>query len=204
MPIIPTLKAAAEGRGLHPADRPVDAAAAYALVRDMPYRRASSREPEVTIAEWRGTCSGKHILLQVLLEELGLASTMLLAPHEFSADNSPWLPPALLDEVRRAPVPDVHNFLRVQPEAEADWITVDATWPLTYESLGLPANHRFDPDQDMAIAADPIEIHHVPPGLDPTEMKERILADLPDADRQRREQFLARLMDWLESVAAEA
>lgn len=204
MPIVPRLKTAAVERGRLAADQPIDAAAAFALVRDMPYRRASSRAPEVTIAEWQGTCSGKHILLQALFEELGLGATMILASHEFTADNSPWLPPALLDEVRRAPVPDVHNFLRVQPEADSDWITVDATWPLAVESSGLPVNRGFDVHRDMAIAADLIEIHHVPPDLDPVEMKERVLSDWSVADRERREEFLERLMDWLDSVAAES
>ena len=204
MPIVPSLKAAAVEGGLLAVDQPIDAAAAFALVRDMPYRRASSRAPEVTIAEWQGTCSGKHILLQALFKELGLSAMMILAPHEFTADNSPWLPPALLDEVSRAPVLDVHNFLRVQPGANADWITVDATWPLAFESSGLPVNHAFDRHRDMAIAADLIEIHHVPSDLDPVEMEERVLSDWSVADRERREEFLERLMDWLESVAAES
>ena len=39
---------------------------AFFLVRDMPYKRASNREPSTTINEWRGTCSGKHYLLKAL------------------------------------------------------------------------------------------------------------------------------------------
>ncbi|MDA0351157.1 MAG: hypothetical protein O3A10_02965 [Chloroflexi bacterium] len=197
MPLVPTLKAAAVDRGLIAADQPVDAATAFALVRDMPYRRASSREPAVTIAEWRGTCSGKHILLHALLEELGLAATMILAPHEFTEENSPWLPPALRERVRRAPIHDVHNFLRVRPDIDADWMTVDATWPLGALDLGLPANAEFIAGIDMQLAADPIEIHHVPPDADPMTLKQRILADLPSDELARRETFLADLIDWL-------
>jgi hypothetical protein len=199
MPLIPVLRAAAQERGALGADASVDAATAFALVRDMPYRRASSRDPKVTIEEWRGTCSGKHILLQALFLELGLAATMILAPHEFSEDTAPWLPPDLLDEVRREAVPDVHNFLRVQPAFEADWITVDATWPLPARDLGMPVNEHFVVGRDMTIAADPIEVHHVPPDADPTEMKQRILEDLSPDQRKRREAFLGRLMDWFES-----
>jgi hypothetical protein len=198
MPLVPTLKAAAVERGLFAADATLDAAAAFALVRDMPYRRASSPAAEASIAEWRGTCSGKHILLQALFEELGLATTMILAPHEFTEEGAPWLPPVLLDEVRRAPVADVHNILRVQPAFEADWMTVDATWPLGAGALGLPVNEAFVAGSDMAIAADPIEVHHVPPDVDPTEMKRRILDDLSVEQLERREAFLLALMDWLE------
>jgi hypothetical protein len=200
MPLVPLLRSAAVDRGLLASEARIDAATAFTLVRDMPYRRASSRDPEVTIAEWRGTCSGKHILLHALFEELGLASTMILAPHEFSEEYSPWLPPALLEDVRRAPVPDVHTFLRVQPDFEADWMTVDATWPLAARALGLPVNEAFIAGEDMEVAADPIEIHHVPPDVDPIEMKQRILADWPAERRERREAFLAALMDWLAEV----
>jgi hypothetical protein len=200
MALIPELRAAAVERGLLAPGEAVDAARAFALVRDMPYRRASSREPEVTIAEWRGTCSGKHMLLQALFEELGMVATMLLAPHEFTAENSPWLPPSLMAEVRQAPVADVHNFLRVAPEYGAEFQTVDATWPLRARALGLPVNEGFVPGRDMTIAADPIEIHHVPPDVDPMEMKERILGDWSEEQRERREAFLAGLMAWLEEA----
>lgn len=202
MALVRTLRAAAVERGLMAEGGPVDAAVAFALVRDMPYRRASSRAPAVTIAEWRGTCSGKHLLLQALFEELGMPATMILAPHEFSAESAPWLPPALLAEVRRAPVVDVHNFLRVQPAgqlgSEADWMTVDATWPLAARRLGLPMNEAFVAGEDMGLAADPIEIHHVPPGVDAMEMKGRILGDFGEEALERREAFLGRLMAWLE------
>ena len=196
MPLIPTLKAAVVEHGLFEAGAPLDAAAAFALVRDMPYQRASSRDPEMTIAEWRGTCSGKHILLQALFEELGMAASMLLAPHEFTEASAPWLPPALLEEVRRAPVLDVHNFLRVEVGNDGEWMTADATWPLAASALGLPVNEEFIAGHDMELAADPTEIHHVPPDLDPSEMKERIVADWSPEQRTRRELFLADLTDW--------
>jgi hypothetical protein len=206
MPLVPRLKAAAVERGLFPDDGTVHAEAAFALVRDMPYRRASSRDPEVTIAEWRGTCSGKHILLQALLEELGLPTVMILATHEFTEASSPWLPPSLLAEVRRAPVADVHHFLRVQPRAalgpQADWMTVDATWPLAARALGLPANEAFVPGRDMTVACDPIEVHHVPPEVDPMALKAQMLAELTGEQRERREAFLGELMEWLERQLA--
>ena len=201
MPILATFRDEARSRGLLGADETVDAARAFALVRDMPYRRASSREPGVTIEEWRGTCSGKHILLRVLFEELGMQTTMILAPHEFTEANSPWLPPALLTMVHEAPVRDVHNFLRVQPVGQlgpqAEWVTVDATWPLTARALGLPANEAFDLDHDMGIAADPDEVFHVPPDANPSELKARILDDFSADELTRRETFFAGLISWL-------
>ena len=207
MTLLRDLKTAAVQRALFPEGAALDAPAAFALVRDMPYRRASSREPEVTIEEWRGTCSGKHILLQALFEELGMQTTMILAPHEFTEANSPWLPPSLLAMVRETPVRDVHNFLRVRPVGQlgpqAEWVTVDATWPLPTRELGMPANETFDLAHDMGLAADPDELFHVSQDLDPIELKARILDDFSAEELVRREQFLAGLMDWLGTALAD-
>jgi hypothetical protein len=207
MTLLRNLKAAAVERALLPKGSALDAPAAFALVRNMPYRRASSRAPQVTIEEWRGTCSGKHILLQALFEELGMQTTMILTPHAFTEANSPWLPPSLLAMVREIPVRDVHNFLRVQPVdqlgPQAEWVTVDATWPLATRELGMPANETFDLGHDMGLAADPDELFHVSQDLDPIELKSRILDDFSADELERREEFLTGLMDWIETSLAD-
>jgi hypothetical protein len=204
MSLTSDLKAGAVARGLFPDDRPLTAPAAFALVRDMPYERASSRATERTIAEWRGTCSGKHYLLQALFTELGLRSTLIACTHEFTPESAPWLPPPLLAEVVRRPLPDVHNFLRLQPfpntERADEWMTVDATWPLTAASLGLPVNERFELGHDHQLACDPIEVFHVPEEVDPQELKERLIAIHVGDQRDRREHFLVALSEWLATV----
>ena len=198
------LKAAAVARGLFPDDRPVTAPAAFALVRDMPYERASSRSPAATIAEWRGTCSGKHYLLNALFTELGLQTALLACTHEFTPETAPWLPPQLLAEVARAPVPDVHTFLRVQPfpntERADEWMTVDATWPLAAGAHGLPVNERFELGRDQALACDPIEVFHVPEGDDAQALKERLIALHAGGQQERRERFIVALSAWLASA----
>ena len=209
MPLLPTLRTEAQRRALTaPSEPPLTAARAFELVRDMPYARASSREPEVTIAEWRGTCSGKHYLLKALLEELGHDVILIACTHEFTADNFPWLPPHLQAVVEDRPVPDVHNFLRVEDDPsreDGDWITVDATWPLPARALGLPANERWVAGRDMRVAADPIELFHVPPDADPQQFKQRIIERELGAQAQRRDRFIEQLSRWLtESLAAAA
>src|SRR5687767_14673548 len=119
MPLLSAFRSAAVARGLLDANSRIDPARAFALVREMPYERASDVRGETLVNEWRGTCSGKHLLLAQLLGELGHDSMFMTALHEFTPVNSPWLPPHLLAEVQRAPVADVHNFLMV--EAESGW-----------------------------------------------------------------------------------
>ena len=208
MPLLFTLRAEAERRGLLAPGETLDAARAFALVRDMPYARASGREPETTIAEWRGTCSGKHYLLQALLEELGLGVILIAAVHEFTAENAPWLPPPLRAMVADRPVPDVHNFLRVESDAELGpegWMTVDATWPLAARALGLPANERWVAGRDMTVACDPDQVFHVPDDADPQQFKQRIIEQEFGDQAERRDRFVEALSRWLaERLPADA
>jgi hypothetical protein len=200
MPLLRDFRAAAERRGLlNPGDE-LDAAGAFALVRDMPYRRASSREPAVTLAEWTGTCSGKHYLLKALLEALGYATMLMVCTHEFARGAQPWLPPELLALLEYGPVPDVHQFLRVQIDPAAPdgvWMTVDATWPLAAGELGLPANEHWEDGRDMRVAADPIELFHTPDGEDPQAFKELIIEREVGDEARRRDGFIEALSDWL-------
>lgn len=199
MPLIPAFRSTAVARGLVEEGAHIDAALAFALVRDMPYERASDTRPETLIEEWRGTCSGKHLLLAVLLRELGRDSLLMNVLHEFTAQNSPWLPPHLLSEVQRAPVRDVHNFLMV--ENEPAWFAIDATWPLGAKALGLPVNEAWTPGRNMTLAADVDEVYETPEDGDPLDFKARVLADHAGEPgtraRERRERFIENLGLWL-------
>ncbi|MDA0365022.1 MAG: hypothetical protein O2843_04030 [Chloroflexi bacterium] len=208
MSLTSDLKAGAVARGLFPDNATVTAAAAFALVRDMPYERASARAPETTIAEWRGTCSGKHYLLQALFTELGLSNTLIACTHEFTAQSAPWLPADLRAEVERAPVADVHMFLRVQPfpntERADEWMTVDATWPMAGTALGLPVNEHFELGRDQQVACDPIEVFHVPEDTDPQALKDQLTALHAAGQLERRERFIVALTEWLGRAARPA
>ena len=201
MPLLPAFRSAAIARGLLERNTRIDAALAWALVRDMPYDRASDTRVETLVDEWRGTCSGKHLLLARLLGELGHNSMFMTALHEFTPANSPWLPPELLAEVERSPVRDVHNFLMV--ESESGWFAVDVTWPVAARSLGLPANQAWTPGRNMIVAADIDEIYDVPDDADAMEFKAGVLEDHVGAHgtpgRERRERFIEALSAWLKA-----
>ncbi len=209
MLLLSTLRAEAESRGLIEPGEHLDAARLFQLVRDMPYRRASSRQPEITIREWRGTCSGKHYLLKALLEEFGLNVILIAATHEYTAENIPWAPPELRAFLDEAPVPDVHNFLRVEidPSHERqDWMTVDATWPLAARTLGLPVNERWVDGRDMHVAADPIELFHVPEETpfeeQAQQFKQRIIEREFGDQAERRDRFIEAMGRWLAEATA--
>jgi len=201
--LLADFRAAAVVRGDLPDDAQLTVPAIFAVVRDLPYERASDRRPATTIAEWRATCTGKHVLLHALYAEYGLRSVLIHAAHEFTRERAPWAPPALAAILNAGPVPDVHTFLRL--EHNSRWTTVDATWPLAAARLGLPVNKRYEDGRGMRVACDPDELHHVP---DPSDvdavdaLKERMLADYAGAQRPRREAFIAGLAAWLRDELA--
>ena len=174
---------------------PLTPATAFAPVRDMPYQRASSRAPEAIIEEWRGTCSGKHYVLDRIFRELGMDSRVIMCTHRFTRDSIGHFPAELRALVAREPVPDVHTYLRL--ETGAGWMTVDATWPSNAEPLGMPVNRGFSDGRDMTIACDAIDTYQVPTGQDPQAFKEQLIAEFCGASSQVRDDFIEGMSRWL-------
>ena len=182
-------------RGLLAPGESLTAERAFALVRDMPYRRASSRRPEAIVEEWRGTCSGKHYLLADIFRELGLESRVIMCTHRFTVENTGHFPLELRALVAEGPVPDVHTYLRVNTAER--WTVVDATWPSSAGPLGMTVNQEFRPGRDMAIACDPIETLPVPEGMDPQEYKEQVIAEFCGEGSSARDEFIEGMGRWL-------
>ena len=169
------LKSEAVRRGLLEPAGQIDAALAFALVRDMPYQRASDRRPETTIAEWQGTCSGKHYLLQALFSELGLPSQVIACTTVTPVDPAE-VPESLrpLYEASNRRFVDVHNYLLVSLPGNSQ-MKVDATWPLSKRKAGMTVNETFILGQDQQLASRPLETWPIPAGRDPQEFKDELL-----------------------------
>ena len=194
-PLISLLRSEAGKRGLLSWDAKVDAGVVFALVRDMAYQRASSREPEAIIREWRGTCSGKHYLLDGLFREMGYDSRVVMCTHNFTPENTAHFPEILRSELSQGPVPDVHTYVRLH--TEAGWMKVDATWPQNVRALGMAVNDRFIPGVDMDVACSPVEVFEVPDGVDPQTFKEDLIEAHCGSDMERRDRFIEDMSRWL-------
>jgi len=99
--LLSMLEAEGRKRGLIRSEQTVDAKAAFALLRDMPYQRASTREPEAIIQEGRATCSGKHYFLYQIFREEGLESRVIMCTHRFIEETTADFPPELGEVVTR-------------------------------------------------------------------------------------------------------
>ena len=93
----------AEGRkkGLIRSGQTADAKAAFALLRDLPYQRASTREPEAIIQTGWGTCSGKRYFLDQIFREEGLESRVIMCTHRFTEETTAEFPPESGEVVAR-------------------------------------------------------------------------------------------------------
>ena len=193
--LISLLEMESRRRGFLAENETLTAERAFALVRDMPYRRASSRRPEAIVEEWQGTCSGKHYLLADIFRELGLKTQVVMVTHRFTPENTGHFPLELRELVAQSPVPDVHTYLRLGT-AEGT-VVVDATWPSSAEPLGMPVNRDFLPGTDMTIACDPIDTLPVPDGRDPQEFKEQVIREFCGESTGVRDEFIEGLGRWL-------
>jgi hypothetical protein len=191
--LLQTLKSNAVERGFLKPDEDINTEKAFLLVRDMPYTRASSRDPQTTIQEWRGTCSGKHYLLKQLFAELGYTSRLIACTtivHIDPKDVSGKLRNLL--EQSNGRFVDVHNYLVLElPGRE---MIVDATWPIATRGMGTVVNERFVPGEDHQIACKPLKTWVIPDDRDPQEFKDEILKDsFTPEEIAHREKFIRTL-----------
>ena len=195
--LLEQLKSAALQRGLIDPHTPIGPAEAFSLVRDMPYQRASDRRPETLIAEWRGTCSGKHYLLRDLFAELGYPSHVMACTsvQELTADQVPTELHDLWSAADGRFV-DVHNYLVL--ELPASDMIVDATWPLASAKYGLTVNPAFVLGQDQNLACIPLQHWPIPANQDPQAFKENLLRQrFTPAELEFRDAFILALGEWL-------
>ena len=189
------LRKQARRRGLLDVRSSLSASAVFALVRDMPYQRASSRHPNAILREWKGTCSGKHYALKTLFDEMSFKTQLMLCTHEFTPADYSHLPQFLRDQLTDGPIPDVHTFLRLA--TATGWMDVDATWPFSTKRLGMPVNERFELGTNMRIACEPIQFFKVPSESNPQAFKEELIRKYCSAQAQRRDRFIEALSAWL-------
>lgn len=191
--LLESLKARAVERGLLKPGEEIDLEKAFTLVRDMPYIRASSRDPETIIREWRGTCSGKHYLLKGLFTELGYSSRLIACTAVTMID--PMMVTGKLRELLRQSngrFVDVHNYLVLElPGRE---MVVDATWSLDTKGTGTVVNERFVPGEDQQIACQPVKTWVVPEDRNAQEFKDEILKEsFTPEELAHREEFIKAL-----------
>jgi hypothetical protein len=187
------LKSEAILHGLMKPEEEITAEKTFLLVRDMPYKRASSRSPETIIREWQGTCSGKHYLLKQLFGELGYPSQVIACTtiEQIDPRTTSGKIRELLEQSDGRFV-DVHNYLILElPQGE---MIVDATWPMSVQGTGLVVNESFVLGENQRIACEPLATWVVPEDGDPQVFKEKILKEsFTEEELEHRDKFIQAL-----------
>jgi hypothetical protein len=133
------------------------------------------------VAEWRGTCSTKHVLLDALLDgrpefDVQLVHRVYRLDRAMAAD--------LFDDEIAAFVPegglvDVHTYALATVGGER--VRLDVTFP----------GPLWDGRSDMRLACGPGDDHPVEEGADPFELKDRLVAE--HCDPAVRDRFIEAL-----------
>ncbi len=168
------------------------AKAAYEYVRDIAYGDIGSRNPFDVLSKMKGTCSGKHALLKLLLEDLGYDVQSWFATHNFGQfPIRPW--PAQLAEFQGKIIPDYHDFLKIRIGQE--WLMVDAVFDSSLTKLGFPTL-EWDGKTSMVLPVHASEIFQADGDME--DHKNKLIAALSPGDQTERKAFLSALTVWLD------
>lgn len=159
-------------------------------LREIPYARPQGdNAPEAVLAQWRGTCSGKHLLAYRALDRLALKPRLWMAQYRLSPEI-PWLPAALRMHMPSQGVWDVHNFLTA--ELCGRTCRIDLTWPTTLAPHGFPVTRHWTPPRDFCVAV--VSAVAVPvPVAEMRRRKNAWLAELNGEEIGVREQAISAL-----------
>ena len=157
------------------------------VIQDIPYGRAGSTEPESVLRDWRGTCSGKHLLGYRLLSTCNHAPRLYLGRFQLKPDSVP------IDFSEFAETPDtvwdVHNFLRAGPGSNI----VDLTWPSFLIDHGFRTTRHWEEWSNFELAAPVTEVEEIDPSPRGLEYKSIILKKLNGKNQAVRERYITAL-----------
>lgn len=158
-------------------------------IRDIPYGRAAApRDPLSVLADWRGTCSGKHLLASRVLRIMGTGTTLYCQPYRLD-DALDSLPFDVVQTYVGQGIWDVHNFLEIGTPAGP--LKVDLTWSRELANVGFPATVAWDGVSSFRIAAPPGQAIPVERPAELNDKKEALLQHLNSpVARTLRERYI--------------
>lgn len=166
----------------------------FKAVRDIPYGSIGSRDPNKVYEANKGTCSGKHALLKLLLEQIGLDVKDKICVHCFN-DLPIDFPEKINTFLQNHEIFDPHNYLQVF--LNGVWLDLDVTWDSPLARYGFETNDGWNAKTDAHLCVSLLEDYDVD---DPVTEKISIIQALPKSMQKAREEFLYLLTEWLEEI----
>jgi len=165
----------------------------FEVVRDIPYGNIGSRSPLQVLKKRKGSCSGKHLLLGYLYQNMGIQVQYMMCLTKFNFIQD-LLPDNLKLILKKHEIYDYHNYLRIFVD---EWLDVDATFDNPLKNYGFPVNDKWDCASHCKIAFRPIEVYQV---NDLIEEKKEAIKRLPREKQKIRKIFLKQMDKWMESI----
>ena len=153
---------------------------------------------DVLQSEKVGTCTGKHLVLEAGLQELGIACRSVVCTFRWQ-DQEIRFPQRLKDILTKHTWLHAHNFIQVQ-NSSAEWIDVDVTWDGDLRRHGFRV---LPSDWDGEHPFVGLIILERWDGIDMHSKKDELLHMLTDDQRHAREQFLRGFIAWIQSLRRE-
>ena len=167
--------------------------AVFEYVRDIAYGDIGARNPLDVLQKRKGTCSGKHALLKLLLESLDYEVQSWFAKHNFGDfPIQEW--PEELQIFKGKQITDYHDFLKVKIGNQ--WVTIDAIFDIPLKKLGFPVQ-SWDGESDMKLPVRAEEIFKAEGDME--EHKKKLIGALPEEKQKERKAFLSTLTTWLDT-----
>jgi len=134
----------------------VDGIAGLAVaISRIPYGRPSELTAEGVVADWRGTCSTKHLLLRTLAPvcETGASVDLIHRIYQVTAEEAEarW-GPVVASTIPRGGLTDVHTYGRLRRAGSE--VIVDVTFPIAPWDGHTPLPLACGPGEDLPAGDD--------------------------------------------------
>jgi hypothetical protein len=163
-------------------------------IAEIPWGEGRSIE-EALLTKKVGTCTGKHLVLQACFDELGIKYKPIVCTFRWIEQGVKY-PEDLKKILNEGSWEHGHNFVQIEKEGRN--IDLDITWNSKLKLYGFktfPSN--WDGKTDF-IGVDKIIRRW--DGVSIGSMKKELIESLEPEVRERREKFLKKFIEWIDSI----
>lgn len=150
------------------------------------------RNIEDVITKGIGTCTGKHLLLQLCYDQLGIKYIPVVCTFRWD-DQSVDYPDSLKAVLKEGEWDHGHNFVQLD-----SGVDVDITWDPALKNYGFKT---FPENWDGRTSF--VGVNNIITRWDNAEiavMKSRLIDSLDMKTRERRKRFLERFISWIDAI----
>jgi len=164
------------------------------IVAQIPWGEARTVEEVVT--RNKGTCTGKHKVLQAAFDLLGFAYKPVVCTFQWGEQGIKF-PQHLQSILNEGEWEHGHNFVQI-PKSDGTFIDVDITWNSELQPYGfktLPADWNGESSF--------VGLHSIVKRWDNADidnMKQELITGLSPELKERRERFLHDFIQWIDDI----